>query len=394
MLLNLAARLRHGLLPTEFGEKAIDCSTMAPIRRCGSSMRSGSTTATPAMTRQRASFSALFTRSSKAIAKAPRGSFMPMMPACWLRAAMTAPQVWMNAKTGDHLITPRNGRPVELNALWYNAVRIAAEWSDRFGQIARGKKLAKYAATIENAFNEQFWNANAHCCYDVLDDQARDASIRPNQLLAISLPFPVLAVERHISAIETVRRELLTPVGLRTLSPKDHAYQGRYVGDALSRNRAMHQGCVHPWLLGQFITAQTRAFGKAAPVREQSRRLLHKSLDHMRHAGLGQLCELFDGDSPHRPGGADRTAQPLLASCCGAMSKIFWTCGRTMRYTGIFSHSWRSRFPKSRPKRHDDPRFGYRLLFRQSRDSARHRPSSDELPANHFPPVTTAYARR
>src|SRR6185437_2483887 len=245
MLLNLAARVRRGILPTEFSENAIDCSydgadtSLWFIHALWQYHRYTGDDATAR--KLLGTVHEIIDRYRDGAARIVHADDAGLLVA----RSDGRPASWMNAKTGDHLITPRDGRPVELNALWYNAVRIAADWSDRFGQAAPGKKLARYAATIASAFNARFWNADARCCYDVLDEQARDAAIRPSQLLALSLPFPALAAERHIPAIETIRRELLTPVGLRTLSPKDHAYQGRYVGDALSRDRAMHQGCVH-----------------------------------------------------------------------------------------------------------------------------------------------------
>lgn len=211
---------------------------------------------------------------------------------------------WMDAKAGDWVITPRTGRPVEINALWYNAVAIVAELSRRFGQPTSAAELDVLAAKISRAFNARFWNESARCCFDVVDDHGADASIRPNQLLAVSLPFPVLAVDRHIPVIEKVRRELMTPFGPRTLSPQDPAYVGHYHGDVVSRDRALHQGCVHPWLLGQFVTAQTRAFGRGKASINESRKLLRANLDHLRRIGHGQLGELYDGEAPHRAGGA------------------------------------------------------------------------------------------
>jgi glycogen debranching enzyme len=215
---------------------------------------------------------------------------------------------WMNAKSGDWVITPRSGRPVEINALWYNAVRITGELAQRLGQPTRAAELDILAAQISRAFNGRFWNDAAHCCYDVVDDHSTDSSIRPNQLLAVSLPFAVLAIDKHAAVLDKVSKELLTPFGPRTLATYDHNYQGHYHGDVVTRDRALHQGSVHPWLLGQFITAQARVLGRSEAMREASRRLLRAPLDHMRRAGVGQLCELFDGDAPHRGGGATSCA--------------------------------------------------------------------------------------
>src|SRR5207253_9056609 len=137
-------------------------------------------------------------------------------------------------------------RPVELNALWYNALRIAAELCEHFGHAARARELTGLAESVRDAFNRRFWNDAEKCCYDVLEDHGPDPSIRPNQLLAISLPFPVLSIDRHLPVMEKIKAELLTPMGLRTLSPKDPAYQGRYAGNVVSRDRAAHQGSAFP----------------------------------------------------------------------------------------------------------------------------------------------------
>jgi predicted glycogen debranching enzyme len=211
---------------------------------------------------------------------------------------------WMDAKIGDWVVTPRPGRPVEINALWFNAVCIAAELCRHFGRAGRAMELDLLAASIQKAFNARFRNAHERCCFDVVDDHGSDPSIRPNQLLAVSLPFAVLSIDRHAAVLECVRHELMTPFGPRTLAASDPSYHGRYGGDVVARDRALHQGSVHPWLLGQFVSAQMRVLGRGKTVRDDCRQLLQGCLDHMRGTGLGQLCELFDGDAPHSPGGA------------------------------------------------------------------------------------------
>ncbi len=210
---------------------------------------------------------------------------------------------WMDAKIGDWVVTPRAGRPVELNALWHNALRIVAELCERFGRTKQASELCELAAKTQASFNRKFWNPERGCCYDVVDDHGADPSVRPNQLLAISLPFPVLAIERHPALLEKVHRALLTPFGLRTLAPDDLVYHARYTGDVVSRDRAVHQGCVFPWLLGHWVTAYLRVLGRGATTRREALRFLQPCLEHVQGAGLGHLCELFDGDSPHRPGG-------------------------------------------------------------------------------------------
>jgi predicted glycogen debranching enzyme len=224
---------------------------------------------------------------------------------------------WMDAKSGDWVATPRLGRAVEVNALWYNALCVAAELARRFEGPDRVDRSADYAAlarSAREAFNRRFWNDAAGCCYDVLGDQdgSTDASIRPNQLLAISLPFAVLSPDRHGRVVERVRQELLTPVGVRTLAPSDPHYHGRYEGDAHARDRAYHNGPGFPWLLGPLVTAVVRTFGRGPAVLEQARAILGPSLDRLRGDGLGHLHELFDGDAPHAPGGA--TTAPLAVA--------------------------------------------------------------------------------
>jgi predicted glycogen debranching enzyme len=214
------------------------------------------------------------------------------------------PTTWMNAQADGWVVTPRGGKAVEVNALWYNAVRIAAELTERFGRFDRSEDLSRLAATIKASFNVKFWNQPANCCYDVVDSMGADPSIRPNQLLAISLPFPVLSSSRFDAVLEKVRSELLTPFGPRTLSPKDHNYRGMYFGDVLSRDRAHHQGSVFPWLLGPYVSAYVKVHGHGDGARSEAAQLLEPCLKHLRSSGQGQLCELFDGDAPHRPGGA------------------------------------------------------------------------------------------
>jgi glycogen debranching enzyme len=214
----------------------------------------------------------------------------------------------MDAKVGEWVVTPRAGRPVELNALWYNALRIAAELFERFGRTTQASDLRDLAAKAQASFNKKFWNAERGCCFDVVDDHGTDPSVRPNQLLAVSLPFPVLSIERHPTLLEKVHRALLTPFGLRTLAADDPSYQGRYTGDVVSRDRAYHQGSAFPWLLGPWVTAYLRVLGRGASTRREALRFLEPCLEHVQGAGMGHLCELFDGDAPHRPGGAIASA--------------------------------------------------------------------------------------
>jgi glycogen debranching enzyme len=197
---------------------------------------------------------------------------------------------------------------VEINALWYNAVRICATLSERFAQPSRARELNQLADTIAKSFNEQFWNPALNCCFDVVAENFSDPAIRPNQLLAISLPFAVLSPERHAAVLERVDADLMTPFGPRTLSPREHSYSGRYAGDVVARDRAYHQGSIHPWLLGHFVAAYLRVHGRGDAAKKVAADRLGDTLVQVRTHGLGHLCELFDGDAPHRPGGAIASA--------------------------------------------------------------------------------------
>jgi len=226
---------------------------------------------------------------------------------------------WMDAVVGDWVMTPRAGRTVELNALWYNALRITADLLEKYGDNTPAAELAALAETVKVSFNTRFWNDAKQCCYDVADDESVDAVVRPNQLLAISLPYPVLEGERFAKVLEVVEGELLTPVGVRTLSPQDNAYQGHYVGNVISRDRAQHQGSAYPWLLGPLIDARFRSTGRTDANIHQARRWLEECLNYLQGDGLGKVCELFDGSPPHRAGGAI-----AAASSVGEILRAYW----------------------------------------------------------------------
>lgn len=210
---------------------------------------------------------------------------------------------WMDAKVGEEVITPRNGKPVEIQALWYNALLTTAELASRFGDRPTAERTRSMAENARAAFNREFWNPEAGCLFDVIDETGKDPSIRPNQILAASLHHSMLEPDRARSVVRAVGKELLTPYGLRTLSPADPRYRGRYEGDQRCRDGAYHQGTVWPWLIGPFISAYFRAFGSNDESRQAVNRMIRPLLDHFNGAGLGQLPELFDGDEPRRPGG-------------------------------------------------------------------------------------------
>ncbi len=188
------------------------------------------------------------------------------------------------------------GKPVEIQALWYNALRVMEELSGD----AHYKDLADRA---RESFLRLFWNESAGCLYDVVDGSRCDASIRPNQIFAASLFHSMLSPDQAKSVVAVVEEQLLTPYGLRTLAPNDPQYRGRYEGDPLSRDGAYHQGTVWPWLMGPFLSAYLKVNERSAAAGEQASRWLAELRRYIAEEGVGQIPEVFDGDAPHRGGG-------------------------------------------------------------------------------------------
>jgi predicted glycogen debranching enzyme len=210
---------------------------------------------------------------------------------------------WMDAKVGDWVVTPRHGKPVEIQALWYNALCIMDDLARKFGDHAGQKRYRNMAAVASWAFNRLFWNENTGCLYDKINGGPPDASIRPNQIFAVSLHHSMLSSDRAKSVVEKVQEHLLTPYGLRSLAPSDPQYRGRYTGDPTSRDGAYHQGTVWPWLLGPFITAHVKVNGGSDAARKQAAEWLKPTEAHLSQAGLGHISEILEGDTPHRPCG-------------------------------------------------------------------------------------------
>jgi predicted glycogen debranching enzyme len=211
---------------------------------------------------------------------------------------------WMDAKLGEEVITARWGKAVEINAMWHSAHCILADRC-RGEDPDAADEYARAAAGIATAFCETFWNDGVGWLNDVVGPEGPDASLRPNQVLAVSLPHSPLSGEQQRSILNAVEDKLLTPLGLRTLSPDDSRYRRRYGGSWESRERAYHQGTVWAWLIGPFIEAYLKveqADGNDhAPA--QARRWLSGFEDHIEQAGLGHISEIFDGDWPHTPRG-------------------------------------------------------------------------------------------
>ncbi len=206
---------------------------------------------------------------------------------------------WMDAKVDGWVVTPRRGKAVELNALWFNALRLMAGWAEWLGEEAGPYRGA--AEKAHGSFNRRFWNEAGGCLYDLVDgeDGREDAHVRPNQVFAISLKHPVLQRDKWAKVLEVVKRELVTPVGLRSLAPGSRDYKPRYDGDLRVRDAAYHQGTVWGWLIGHYVDATL----KVSPDLKTARALLSGLEDHLSHAGLGQISEIFDATEPYRPRG-------------------------------------------------------------------------------------------
>ncbi len=220
---------------------------------------------------------------------------------------------WMDAKVGDWVVTPRIGKPVEVQALWLNALWIGGAFSEKWREL-HDRALA--------SFHARFWNAAEGCLYDVVDpdhvDGTADATFRPNQIFAVGgLPFPILEGERARRVVDAVEAKLSTRLGLRSLEPGHPAYRGRYEGGPLERDGSYHQGTVWPFLSGAFVDAWVRVRGgTAATIREARTRFLEPLLAHLDEAGLGHVSEIADADTPHTPRGC-----PFQA----------WSVGETLR---------------------------------------------------------------
>lgn len=220
---------------------------------------------------------------------------------------------WMDAKVGDRVVTPRIGKPVEVNALWLNAAAAMAQFAR-----AMGRKAARYEGLAERAQTGfgRFWNSEKQFCFDVIDapdsPDGKDAALRPNQIFAVSLPETALTQEQQRAVVDVCARELLTSFGLRSLGRREAGYRGRYAGNPKERDDAYHQGTVWGWLLGPFALAHLRVYRNAG----EAMSFLEPMFGDVKAAGLGTAAEIFDGDPPFTPNG------------CIAQA---WTVGETLR---------------------------------------------------------------
>jgi predicted glycogen debranching enzyme len=204
---------------------------------------------------------------------------------------------WMDAKIDDWVVTHRIGKPVEINALWYNALRTMADFAEKLGHSA--DEYVALAEKTESGFG-RFWQTDMGYCYDVLDGpDGHDGRLRPNQLLAISLSHSPLTAKQQLSALDACARHLLTAHGLRSLSPDDPEYIGVYGGDRYKRDGAYHQGTAWSWLLGPFVKAHLRVYKNPRLALTYLQPLMHHLVDH----GIGSISEIFDGDPPVTPRG-------------------------------------------------------------------------------------------
>lgn len=202
---------------------------------------------------------------------------------------------WMDAKVGEWVVTPRHGKPVEINGLWVNALRVTEWIEQKLNRTA--DDLAALAEQAAASMQSKFWHQMTGHYLDTVDPS--DASLRPNQVIAMALPFSPLTGSHAAQALAKVRQQLLTPYGLRTLGPQEPGYRGRFEGDMRQRDAAYHQGTVWPWLIGPYVEATLRVTGDVAHARDCLSTLL-RSLDEY---GLGGIAEVYDGDAPHVPGG-------------------------------------------------------------------------------------------
>lgn len=207
---------------------------------------------------------------------------------------------WMDAKVGDWVVTPRQGKPVEINALWYNALMFMSELTGIFDKKDEYSELAEQ---VRQNFLLLFWNEEKQCLYDVVDGAEKDGCVRPNQIIAVSLPYSALPQKLAQAVVERVFDELYAVYGFRSLSPQEQQFQGHYGGDQYYRDGAYHQGTAWSWLLGHFVTAYRKAFNYSPESLLTVRLLLAPMRDHLRDHGIGTISEIFDGEYPFTPRG-------------------------------------------------------------------------------------------
>jgi predicted glycogen debranching enzyme len=207
---------------------------------------------------------------------------------------------WMDVKIDDWVVTPRVGKPVEINALWHNALIIMADLARELNDEEGCTRYAELAQAVHNSFNARFWYAEGGYLYDVIDSlDGDDSSLRPNQLIAVALANRLLPMDRAKSVVDVCARELVTSAGLRSLASAHPDYCGHYTGDVASRDGAYHQGTVWAWLIGPFVAAHYVVYQDAPTAYS----FLEPFMDHLKEAGIGTISEVYEGDPPHLPKG-------------------------------------------------------------------------------------------
>ena len=210
---------------------------------------------------------------------------------------------WMDAKIGDWVVTPRQGKAVEINALWHNALCVMEGFSRKLKNDERTKFYQQLVSVIQGSFNRVFWNGEAQCLFDCIQDGVPDKKIRPNQIFAVSLPHPLLLSDRAEAVVRVVKERLLTPYGLRSLAPDDPDYHPAYRGNGHERDSAYHQGTVWAWLIGPFVDAYLNAFGESEESCRYLKSLFEGFRQHLSEEMLGSISEIFDAEAPHAPKG-------------------------------------------------------------------------------------------
>lgn len=229
---------------------------------------------------------------------------------------------WMDVKLEGYIPTPRHGKAVEINALWLNALLMLAEIEEKLAHDIHAAVLSrKLADRVATSFVKAFWFAEGGYLYDVIQGNFRDPSIRPNQILAVALPYSPLTSEQQQSVLNIVTQHLLTPYGLRTLSPQHEKFARRYTGTRWQRDAIRHQGTVWPWLIGPYADAFLRVHGDDKPQRKELLHHLQPLLKHLEEAGLGHVSEMFDADIPHYPAGC-----PARACSVAELFRIYDLC--------------------------------------------------------------------
>lgn len=209
---------------------------------------------------------------------------------------------WMDVRVGDWVATPRHGKPVEINALWYNALRIMESLCEKFGEDASAYRTR--ANQVKESFNAKFWDSSNQCLFDVVDGDEPDDHIRPNQIYAVSLPFSLLPEEQEKAVVALVEKELFVGCGLRSLAPDHPDYHGIYCGALAKRDAAYHQGTAWGFLLGGFFSAYMKVNHHSSSAAENAVHMLEPVRKHLSDSGcIGSISEIFDGDTPHNPRG-------------------------------------------------------------------------------------------